>query len=404
MENHFIHLTHTYLDTLCRQIPTRLTGSAGNRAAVDFFADRLARLGFQVEMPGFDCLNWEHAGASLNVAGSGFTIFPAPFSPPCALEAPLLAVSSLAGLEAADLGRRILLLHGEIAAEQLFPKNFPFFTEETHQRIYALLEQGQPLAVLAAPGRNSGMAGAAYPYPLIEDGDFSIPSAYLSGADGAALAALAGQPTRLEIRSRRIPAHGANVHGFLPGGSQAARRVMLTAHIDAKPDTPGALDNAAGVITLLLLAERLAQTPARLPVEIVAVNGEDYYASSGERLIMEHYAGRWDEIALGINLDALGYYTGRTAYSLYECPDGLAAAIRANFSGEASFCEGEPWFQGDHFLFMMNQRPALALTSEMIGEMMTEVVHTASDTPERVNPARLVEASQALHRLLEHLE
>lgn len=34
-------------------------------------------------------------------------------------------------------------------------------------------------------------------------------------------------------------------------------KLVLCANIDAKPDAPGALDNAAGIVTLMLLAELL---------------------------------------------------------------------------------------------------------------------------------------------------
>ena len=46
--------------------------------------------------------------------------------------------------------------------------------------------------------------------------------------------------------------------------------------------TPGALDNASGTTVLLLLAELLADYRGSLGVDIVAINGEDYYSAPGE--------------------------------------------------------------------------------------------------------------------------
>jgi aminopeptidase YwaD len=53
--------------------------------------------------------------------------------------------------------------------------------------------------------------------------------------------------------------------------------------VDGKQGTPGALDNAAGVVTLLLLAELLREyrRARRLGVEITAING-DHYSAAGE--------------------------------------------------------------------------------------------------------------------------
>jgi aminopeptidase YwaD len=65
--------------------------------------------------------------------------------------------------------------------------------------------------------------------------------------------------------------------------------------------------------------------------------------------------------------------------------------------------EGEAWYQGDHGLFLMNQRPTLALTSELVAELMAEITHTPKDTPETVDPARLVMVAHALRDLLANL-
>ena len=51
----------------------------------------------------------------------------------------------------------------------------------------------------------------------------------------------------------------------------------MTAHIDAKKGVPGAIDNATGVITLLLLAERLSRYRGPHILEIFA-----FLRSSGQ--------------------------------------------------------------------------------------------------------------------------
>jgi aminopeptidase YwaD len=51
----------------------------------------------------------------------------------------------------------------------------------------------------------------------------------------------------------------------------------------------------------------------------------------------------------------------------------------------------------------MNQRPALAITSELLAELMSEITHTPKDRPEVVDPARLVKVAQALRDLLSRL-
>lgn len=397
-----IEKAEQYLQRLCLEIPSRRVGSAGNRAATDLFAAVVASCGFQTECPEFDCLDWISTGAHLAVSGEPFEVFASPYSLGCHVSAPLAVVSTVAELEAAEIAEAILLLRGEIAKEQLMPKNFRFYNPVEHQRIIGLLEAKSPRAIVAATARNPELVGAIYPCPLIEDGDFDIPSVYMTEEEGNRLAGSAGREIALESRARRIPAKGCNV--VARKGANPHRRVVLFAHIDARIGTPGANDNASGVIVLLLLAELLADYSGALGIEMVAVNGEDYYANPGEEQYLASNAGRFGEILLGINLDDVAYHKGRAAYSLYDCPSEVASLVRTVFSGYEDLVEGDAWYQGDHGLFLMNQTPALAITSECLMELMTEITHTPKDSPEIVDTTKLVQVATALQELLLRLE
>jgi len=392
----------TYLWRLCLEIPNRRVGSKGNRDATDFFAGTVASFGFETEYPAFDCIDWTHQGARLTVSGAPFEAFVSPYSLGCHVSAPFIVISTVEALEAAQVSDEILLLRGEIAKEQLMPKSFPFYNPDLHKRVVQLLEAKKPQAIVAATSRNAEVAGAVYPFPLIEDGDFDIPSVYMTEEEGNRLAGHAGQEILLEVRADRIPARGCNV--IARKGADPHRRVVLFAHIDAKDGTPGATDNAAGVTVLLLLAGLLEGYSGDLGVEIVALNGEDYYSNPGEQAYLSSNAGRFDEILLGINLDGVGYYQGNTAYSLYDCPSDLTGLIHQTFSAHKDMVEGEAWYQGDHSLFLMNDRPALAITSEELVKLLTEIAHTPRDSPEIVDTAKLVNVAVALRDLVLHLD
>ena len=392
----------TYLRRLCLEIPSRRVGSKGNRAATDLFASVVASFGFETESPEFDCLDWTDEGVHLTVDGASFQAFASPYSLGCHVSASLIVASTVEELEATEVANEIILLRGDIAREQLMPKNFPFYNPDRHKRIIQLLETKKPRAIIAATSRDLEMVGSMYPFPLFEDGDFDIPSVYMTEEEGIRLAEYAGKEVSLESWAQRIPAKGNNV--IARKGTNPNRRVVLFAHIDTRIGTPGASDNASGVIVLLLLAELLADYAGNLGVEMVAMNGEDYYSNPGEQQWLRLNAGRFDEIFLGINVDDVGYYKGKVAYSLYDCPSELASSIHRVFSIYEDLVEGEPWYQGDHGLFLMNQRPALAITSELLMELMAEITHTPKDTPEILDPARLVHVAAALRDLLLHLD
>jgi aminopeptidase YwaD len=397
----FEHLsarTETYLQKLCLDIPHRRVGSEGNRAATTFFAQTMASFGFETECSEFNCIDWTQGEARLEAGGESFETFISPYSLGCRLRAPLTVASTIDELEIVEAADQVLLLQGEIAREQLMPKNFPFFNPEEHQRIIGLLETKNPAAIITATSRNPELAGGLYPFPLIEDGDFDIPSVYVTDKVGERLAEGAGTEVLLEIEAERIPAKGCNVIARKGGGWE--RRIVLCAHIDTKEGTPGALDNATGITILLLLAELLAHYAGDIGIEIVALNGEDDYSAAGQLLYLRENADTLAQVILGINIDVAGYHQGNTEYSLYGCPDEIAGLIRKAFSEQEDMVEGEPWYQSDHSLFVQNQVPAMALTSDQFRELSTHVTHTMQDSPEIVDSDKLVAVALVLHGLL----
>ena len=308
-----------YLHKLCTEIAERCVGSAGNRDATYFFGKILSDFGWETEAQEFEALDWQDGGASLQVEGTRFEVFVSPYSNGCKAEAQLVCVSTLAELEQADTRDKIVLLHGEIAREQLMPKNFVFYNPEEHQRIIARLEKASPAAIVCATGRNASLAGGAYPFPLIEDGDFEIPSVYMTEEEGIRLLQYEGKTAALKSNSSRVPGKGYNVIGRK--GNPSGGRLVITAHIDAKKGTPGAIDNASGVVVLLLLAELLRDYNGSRQIELAAFNGEDYYAVPGQMLFVRQNQDRFHEILLNINIDGAGYKEGLSAFSFFGLPE-----------------------------------------------------------------------------------
>ena len=198
-------------------------------------------------------------------------------------------------------------------------------------------------------------------------------------------------------RWKRRPSSGFNL---VARKGQADWRVVISAHIDAKDNTPGALDNAASVVVLLLLAELLQEYDGDISVELVPFNGEDHYSAAGEKAYLKANKSALNQVLLNINMDALGSHHGNTLYSFYECPDTLKAIIQDTFSRQPAFAEGEPWYQSDHMVFVMNGVPAVAITSENFMQILTELAHTPEDRPALVDCEKLVYIAISLRDLL----
>jgi len=385
---------HGYLEELCVNISNRHVGSPGNRAATDFFAQTAASFGFETQCPEFECIDWAHGDVHLQAGEEYFRALVSPYSLSCQITAPLVEASTLDELDKTDMGGKILVIHGELAKEQLMPKEFPFYNPDTHRKIVNLLEQHQPAAIISATKSNPELVGAVSPFPLIEDGDFNIPSVYMTDEEGKRLRTYCGTDVALRFESRRIPARGCNV--IARKGPVVSSKLVFCAHIDTKKNTPGALDNATGVATLLALAELLTDYAGFSCIEIVAFNGEDYYAASGQIQYLALNEATFEQILLAVNLDEVGYHDGSTSFSLYECPEAIAERVRKTLAKRHGFYEGEPWPQSDHMIFVSKQRPALAFTSEKSVKVFTQIAHTERDTLDLVDCGKLADIAYGL--------
>jgi len=386
----------SYLKKLCKETPERCVGSAGNKMATRFVSDEVSTLGWECEMPEFDAMDWKDGGVILHSEGERFEAFVSPYSLGCTVEAQLCLASNIAELEQGDLSGKILLLHGEIAKEQIMPKNFVFYNPEEHQKIIALLEAKQPSAIITATGRNAALAGGVYPFPMFEDGDFDIPSVYMTEEEGRRLATYKDKPVILKSFSERIPAKACNV--IAHKGNKPSERIVITAHIDAKKGSPGAIDNATGVTVLLLLANLLKDYDGDRVIELVALNGEDYYAASGQMNYISQNQERFAGIVLNINIDGAGYKEGKTAFSLFDLPDEMQKKANEMMEKFEGFIEGAQWPQGDHSIFIQYGRPAIAITSQWFLDNIDtqEITHTVKDNIEIVDCSKVIEIAKAI--------
>lgn len=393
----------SYLNALCHDTTERCVGSEGNRQATYFFEKELTSLGWDTTMPEFDAMDWEENGAVLRSGETYYNVFVSPYTLGFKGEAELVSASSVTELENLEGEGKFILLKGEIAKEQLMPKNFVFYNPEEHKRIITLLENSGARAIISATGRNAALAGGVYPFSLIEDGDFTIPSVYMTEEEGKKLSMCTGMKLSLDSQSKRIPGKGYNV--IARKGKDNSQRIVVTAHIDAKKGTPGAIDNATGVIVLLLLADLLKDYQGNKLIEIVAFNGEDYYAVPGQMNYIVANQNDFSQILLNINIDGAGYKEGLSAFSLYDLPDNLNNMVHEIISQYPGICEGVQWPQGDHSIFLQFGVPAVAISSKWFIDNINDqdITHTPKDNIEIVDCRKLVEISKALDMFIRRI-
>lgn len=386
------------LTELCVNIGHRHVGSLGNQRATDYVFKRLVKSGLTVEKQEFTCIDWEYDKAVLRVGNEEVGALISPYSISCEVESSFETASNIDELSNKDFAGKIAVLHGELCREQLMPKNFTFYNPERHKTIIKLLEEKNPIAIIAITTRNPELAGALYPFPLIEDGDFSIPSVYLKEEQGKKLLNRLDSNIYLKIDSHRIPSKGYNIIG--EKNSDSKQKIVFCAHVDTKKGTQGALDNGSGVVALLALADSLKDYNGKLGIQILIVNGEDYYSNPGQMLYLAENKDEFNRVLLAVNIDGAGYSGKKTSFCCFDCKGIIDRAVQGAFGDSKKYIEIEPWYQSDHAIFVMNQVPAIAITSENYIEISAQIAHTDLDTVELINIEKISDIAHTMRELI----
>ena len=203
--------------------------------------------------------------------------------------------------------------------------------------------------------------------------------------------------------------------------------VVVGAHYDTVPGSPGADDNASGVAVLIELA-RLG-----LPVRCVAFANEELPYSHGEEMGSFVYARRAREsderIAAMFSLEMLGCYSDDPGSQRYPPVIGWFYPDRANFiafvgdlgawrvvrrahalfrkhSDFPSESLAAPAFvpgitRSDHWSFRRHGYPALMVTDTAFNRYAH--YHRPSDTPEKLDYERMAQVTLGLAGMLEEL-
>ena len=131
-----------------------------------------------------------------------------------------------------------------------------------------------------------------------------------------------------------------NVAVILPGEGDAPEVLVVGAHYDTFPGTPGADDNASGVAGVLELARRLRGSKGKVEVHLVAFANEEPPFFGSTEMGSYRYAGllrqQGRKVVGMLSLEMLGYYSDEPNSQTY--PPLMAAFFpsTADFIGFAS--------------------------------------------------------------------
>lgn len=130
-----------------------------------------------------------------------------------------------------------------------------------------------------------------------------------------------------------------NIEVELPGAARAGEIVVIGAHYDTVPDSPGADDNGSGVAGLLAMARALRGAPLARTVRLVAFANEEapHFGTPqmGSYVYAQAAHQRGEQIVAMLSLETIGYYSDEPRSQRYPPPLSLFYPSRGNFIGFA---------------------------------------------------------------------
>ncbi|MFM9046457.1 MAG: M28 family peptidase [Cyanobium sp.] len=111
------------------------------------------------------------------------------------------------------------------------------------------------------------------------------------------------------------PIEGINLILKRPGRQPDLPPLLVGAHYDGPPQSPGADDNATGVAVLLELARRWSTQPPHRPVWLVAFDQEEE-GLTGSRALARQLRATGQALHLMVSLEMLGFTSSSQRYPL----------------------------------------------------------------------------------------
>ena len=388
-------MVHDIMKNIVKERPV---GSKNNMDILLYLENLMAKMGYDIKKLPFTCTTWETGESCLTLNDRRIEIQASPFSQSFEGYGRLAFVKSLEELETANCHNCILIVGGELVATPLQPKEYPFYYPDEHRCLIELFERKQPAAIIAATGKHA-LCGLQ-PFPLFEDGNILIPSAYvaeavfeeLQGNDKEGMAWVSIQTKNKWQNSYQLVAQKRNKSNH--------SRIIVCAHMDTKYHTQGALDNAAGVAVLLEAAARLAGS--NYNIDIVPFNGEEYYGASGEVEYLKCISSGQDKISLVINIDSPCHVGSKIAVSLYNFDDPAKEVVDRLMQTQNEVVYGPEWYAGDHAAFAFKGIPCMVLTSSDLFEGGLDNTHTMRDTLDTVDLSQVELAANYINQYITH--
>jgi hypothetical protein len=240
-----------------------------------------------------------------------------------------------------------------------------------------------------------------------------------------------------QVTSQRWTSGGGqefrNLEVTVAGRGRPTEVVVVGAHYDSNPGTPGADDNASGVAAVLELARLLRADSLPRTIRFVAFANEELpffgTADQGARRYVEALKRRGDDVRSMLSIETIGYFATGPKTQMYPRPLHLFYPDTGNFIGFVGNLASRPLVHeaiaafrrhtpfpshgaaapesipgvgwSDHEAFWAAGIPAVMITDT--APFRNPYYHTSGDTPDRIDYERMTRVVDGLVAVVRQL-
>lgn len=306
-----------HLTELCTNIGPRWATSPGDLQAAEYIRDQMAKSGLSdARLEEFEMRSWDYLAAEADLVEEGRSIDVLPMlgCPSVSVEASMVDVGW-------GMPHEILAVSGDLqgAVAIVSLGSEPFSTPRPiSDRIIDLRDAGAAVAVvveeksggrmeyqLVTDKRRAEHGGEVLPHP--------IPSILTTREHGALLRLRSVERKRLKIvvNSRSYMASSYNTVADIKGSLWPEESLILGAHHDTYPESPGGNDNASGTVVVMdtarvltILSREMGIFPGR-SIRFCTWSGEEFHHQGSAAYVRRHH-GPEQHPRLVVNLDEIG--------------------------------------------------------------------------------------------------
>ncbi|HTS36186.1 MAG TPA: M20/M25/M40 family metallo-hydrolase [Candidatus Solibacter sp.] len=400
---------------LTENIGPRPSGSAGAKAAVEYVAGELRKLGLEVKLEEVKVPHWVRGAETAQLIE-----YPGQ-APEASQKIVLTALGGSSATPADGLDAEVVVVNNfdelkELGHDKVAGKIVLFneiFDKQKSAAGYAFVAYGEAVRYRAAgPKAAADLGAAAALVRSVGDADFRLPHTGFSVPAGIPAGAVAAEDAdliahlavqgkvrmRLTLTPQKLPdVTSYNVIGDLKGSEHPEQIVVVSGHLDSWDLATGAIDDGAGVAVAMETAEILQKLhlKPRRTLRVIAWMDEES-GGAGSRAYAKDFMNDFPHYAAAIESDAgaahpLGFeiHMNGPAASLLQ---PIASVLQSTGS---SVLETSAFSPGADITPMSDAGvPAIGIKPD--GRVYFHYHHTAADTLDKIVPAELRENGAAM--------